>query len=112
MSTKARYAAVLVALLVFLSVFIWSTLKEPAHAATSPCERTHEVTNHEWDQLHDGLTRAQVRKILDGDGKKGESQGVREYPVCNRPDTTAVIWYRNGGRILDGGFWLTVKYKA
>lgn len=108
--TPARYAAVLLALVLFLVVFIWSTLSEPADAA-NPCEGTQQVTSHEWDVIQPGMSRSDVRRVLDGDGRLGPDKNVREYKVCGRglKKLKAIIWYRDGGRVLDGGFWIQVS---
>lgn len=107
MDRVSYVAAVAVGVLALVLVCAW--FSEPAEGAASSCETTPAVTVSEWSRVDIGMTRAKVRAVLDGDGTLGPSVGVRVYPVCGKRSWRAVVWYREGGHVMDGGFWLEVR---
>lgn len=77
----------------------------PAYGAADvrPC-----LTSSEWARVDVGMSRSDVRAVLDGDGNPGPSTGVRWYRVCGKAPghVRAVVWYRDRGRTMDGGVWI------
>lgn len=106
MDTIKRAAIVAIACAVWAGLAILSSLDPADGAADSrPC-----VTSSEWDRVDVGMSRHDVRAVLDGDGNRGPSVGVRWYRICGKAPRRirAIVWYRDGGRTMDGGFWVEV----
>lgn len=105
-------AGALVSLAVVVAIYVWlgyAIAGGVAHGAVA-CPRAY-VTGAEWDRVQPGMTRAEVREVLGGDGRLGPSVGVREYRVCGegRRNVRAIVWYEQHGRIMAGGLWLEVR---
>lgn len=101
---KHDLVAALLGVVALLLLCAW--FGEPAHSAA---DGRRCVTASEWARVDVGMMRGQVREVLDGDGQLGPSVGVREYPVCGKRSWRAVVWYREGGRVMAGGVWVEVR---
>lgn len=108
---KARWALVLLALIVFLTVFIWSTIKDPADAAVPSkvkCPRSY-VTTTEWSLLEVPMPAKKARAILDGPGMRvPHHPHMRYYNICgheNAEQAQAVFWF-NRGRLVYGAWYV------
>lgn len=99
-------AAALVGAVALLLLCAWFGAPAEGAADSRPC-----VTASEWSRVDVGMTRAEVRSVLDGDGHLGESVGVRWYRVCGKAPrhVRAFVWYRDQGRTMDGGLWIETR---
>lgn len=79
---KTIWASMIIAGLIFLAVLIWSTIKSPeanAVPGSNKDDRTHAVTVGEWYSLKAGMTRTEVRELLDGPGHVADTQKHTEW---------------------------------
>lgn len=123
-NSKNRWAIALVAGLIFLAVFIWSNLKDPAAAVeTSPDSCNNGVSTKEWHGIYDlGDESHSPRRSVIEDAWDVDPVGYRNeywqpassryysyaYNFCQNPDIKIVIVYRRSSGAwqyaLKGGF--------
>lgn len=116
---KARWATVLVVLLLSLSAFIASTINDRADAAPSSngtsinsipgVEDTQDcVTFGEWGRIKIHMTKKQAVDLLDGFGTKAESFGVRWYRACEKSTNRQRIFLHFKHFRVQAAVWLVL----
>jgi hypothetical protein len=101
-------AGTLVALAVLVAAYafvFWAVTGGVAHGAEDHRAR---VTHSEWARVQTGMTKHEVRAILDGPGHYS-APGVYWYPTQDKSPRhrRAVVVFRHG--VLSTGVWVVVS---
>jgi hypothetical protein len=95
----------------FLIIFGMGFAVDKAHSITPDTRRC--VTAGEFNNLELGMSRKDVYEHLDGDGKRGESEGLREWRICDKYDLPKVLYAKtviefNKADKVKQAYWIVV----
>jgi hypothetical protein len=114
-SVKAKYAAILVTLLLFVAGFIWAG--EPSEGATEkgdPCPDATTITASEWGRVVNRveISAKEARTVLGGVGYREPGHPhMRVYDICGHPNAylaEARFWFNHGKLVY--GAWIVVTF--
>lgn len=95
MSTKSKWAAIIVGVLMFVAMFVWRTGVQADATTGELCAKPSE-----FSQLEVPMPAKEARQILDGPGKRMPGHPhVRVYDICGHPnavDRELYVWYSKG----------------